>query len=129
MFTLTRRHFQGAVSMPFQLQKTPYTNYFKPRDRIPNKRFEQIVKMPEYRDSIKQQENRNFAGCKLSLENLLAKLASEDGKESLAYVHVLSRLAYTTLKGLQFEESEQMFKECIDLVPKATDNLSNLYSA
>jgi tetratricopeptide (TPR) repeat protein len=64
-----------------------------------------------------------------SLESLLAKVASEDGKESLAYIHVLSRLAYTTLKNIKFEESEQMFMECIDLVPKVTDNMSNYFSA
>lgn len=56
-------------------------------------------------------------------------MKNAEQEQSLAYVFLLKRLAYVCFLNNKFADAEKYFKICLDLVPLATKNPSNLFSA
>jgi hypothetical protein len=67
--------------------------------------------------------------AEFKLAQSVSVLKSAKQQETLGYLFLLKRLAYLSLQTGNYTQSEQLFQECVDLVPSITSSPVNLFQA
>ena len=70
----------------------------------------QVHGLREYEDAVKHLYSQNYAEASASFKGCLKSLKMQQKDKTLAYLYVLKRLAYSSFKDRQYEESEKYFK-------------------